>query len=72
MKVEQPRTHRYEPRYCTFRHDNVWAIVAQQADGSWKIVNCLDKDEGCFGVACTFTTDHGVWPYRSAPKQVPS
>ena len=57
------REFRYEPRYCSFFCKHVWAIRTPQADGSWKIVNCLDKDESCFGVDCVFTTSGGEWPY---------
>ncbi len=60
---------RYEPKVCKFLGQHVWAIRTQQADGSWRVVNCLDKDEGCFSLKCAFTTDHGEWPYKvtSAP-----
>ena len=54
---------RYEPRLCPFLSRQVWAIQMQQSDGSWKIVNCLDKDEPCFGVDCAFTTSGGRWPF---------
>ena len=69
---------RYQPRYCTFLGKHVWAIRTQQADGTWRTVNCLDKDEGCFSVECSFTTDHGQWPYplerqmTGAPQQPPT
>ena len=57
---------RYEPKYCAFLKQHVWAIRTKQADGAWRIVNCLDKDEPCFGLECAFTTDHGEWPYASS------
>jgi hypothetical protein len=63
----EPRVEfRYQPRYCTFLRKHVWAIATKQADGTWRIVNCLDKDEGCFSLECAFTTDCGQWPYREA------
>ena len=55
---------RYAPKHCAFLGKIVWAITTQQTDGSWRIVNCLDKDEGCFSLDCAFTTDQGEWPYR--------
>lgn len=61
----------YQPTYCAILRKHVWAIVMKQADGSWKIVNCLDKDEGCFSLDCAFTTDHGEWPYRVAGAEAP-
>jgi len=67
MSIDAPRELRYEPRYCTLRHDTVWAIVAKQANGSRRIVNCLDKDQACFGTNCAFTTDCGEWPFGDAP-----
>lgn len=57
------REFRYEPQRCSFFCKHVWAIRTRQGDGSWKIVNCLDKDESCFGVDCAFTTSCGEWPY---------
>ena len=63
----EPRAHcRYRPLVCILFSKEVWAIVTKQPDGSWRIVNCLDKDEGCFGVDCAFTTSCGQWPYRVA------
>ena len=55
---------RYAPKHCTFLGKVVWAIATQQSDGSWRVVNCLDKDEPCFSLDCVFTTDQGEWPYR--------
>ena len=57
---------RYYPTTCALREKEVWAILTKQPDGSWRIVNCLDKDEACFGVDCSFTTSCGQWPYRVA------
>lgn len=53
----------YLPRYCPFLKREVWAILVKQADGSWRIVNCLDKDRECFEENCAFTTDGGEWPF---------
>ena len=64
MDSEMRPAVRYQPRYCTILGKYVWAITTRQSDGSWKIVNCLDKDEACFSLDCAFTTDQGVWPYR--------
>ena len=56
---------RYEPKFCKFLARHVWAILTLQADGTWRTVNCLDKDEACFNLECAFTTDHGEWPYHT-------
>ena len=58
---------RYQPRYCTLLGKYVWAIRTRQADDTWRTVNCLDKDDGCFQLECALITDHGAWPYQSAP-----
>lgn len=64
---QEPRAdRRYRPVVCTLLGKEVWAIRTKQPDGSWRIVNCLDKDEGCFGVDCVFTTSGGQWPYPCA------
>ena len=64
---------RYEPKCCKFLGKHVWAILTQQGEGTWRIVNCLDKDELCFGLECAFTTDNGEWPYKApAPKPPPT
>ena len=55
---------RYQPQYCLFVQQEVWAIQTQHPDGGWRVVNCLDKEAGCFGLGCIFTTDQGEWPYR--------
>ena len=55
---------RYSPTYCALLDKYVWAIRTKQADGTWRIVNCLDKDEGCFSLHCAFTAEHGEWPFR--------
>jgi len=54
---------RYEPRYCTFLKQHVWAIRTRQLDGTWRVVNCLDKDQPCYAMECAFTTSGGQWPY---------
>jgi hypothetical protein len=53
----------YLPRDCPFLKKEVWAIVTKQADGTWRIVNCLDKHEPCFKHNCAFTVDGGEWPF---------
>jgi hypothetical protein len=62
---------RYDPRFCSLLRKRVWAIRTKQPDGTWRIVNCLDKDEACFGLNCAFTTDQGAWPYPPAPAEQP-
>ena len=62
-----PTEYRYQPQHCALLGKVVWAIMTKQSDGSWRIVNCLDKDEGCYHLDCCFTTDHGAWPYPQAP-----
>lgn len=63
----QPPTDRsdvkYLPQFCPFLKREVWAILTQQADGRWRVVNCLDKDRACFQEPCAFTTDGGEWPF---------
>ncbi|MBI3321460.1 MAG: hypothetical protein HYZ91_04240 [Candidatus Omnitrophica bacterium] len=54
---------RYQPRYCSLLRQHVWSILTRQPDGSWKVVNCLDKDAICFDLDCVFTTERGEWPY---------
>ena len=54
---------KYLPRDCPFFKKGVWAIVTKQADGIWRIVNCLDKHEPCFERNCVFTVDGGEWPF---------
>ena len=66
MGTETRVEFRYEPKFCTLLGKHVWAILTQQADGTWRIVNCLDKDETCFNLDCAFTTDNGAWPYRAS------
>ena len=69
---KQPQLEvRYEPRHCAFFRKHVWAIVTKQADGAWNIVNCLDKDEPCFGMECVFTTSGGTWPYPNSSEAIP-
>ena len=77
MASEPSVEFRYQPRYCTLLGKYVWAIrtrqapppknlVGGQADGTWRTVNCLDKDEDCFRIECAFTTDNGEWPYKES------
>ena len=63
MGIDLRLAFRYEPTWCSLLGKHVWAIRARQPDGTWRIVNRLDKDEGCFGLTCTFTTERGEWPY---------
>ena len=58
---------RYQTVRCKLIDKDVWAIVVQQPDGAWWIVNCLDKDEACYRKECAFTIDGGSWPYNVAP-----
>ncbi len=55
---------KYLPRHCPFVNREVWAILTKQSDGTWRIVNCLDKDQECFQHECAFTTDGGIWPFQ--------
>ena len=64
--MSEPREVKYLPRHCPFVNREVWAILTKPSDGTWRIVNCLDKDQGCFQHACAFTTDGGVWPFGEA------
>ena len=64
MAPDSAMEFRYEPKYCMFLQKVVWAILTRQPDGTWRVVNCLDKDEGCFSLECAFTSDHGEWPYK--------
>lgn len=66
MTTEPRVEFRYQPTYCAILRKNVWAIMTRQPDGAWRIVNCLDKDEGCFHLDCAFTTDQGEWPYQAS------
>ncbi|MBI4342188.1 MAG: hypothetical protein HY599_02335, partial [Candidatus Omnitrophica bacterium] len=49
----------------------VSAIAAHHEDGAWRIVNCLDKDEGCYRLECPFTTDYAAWPYDATTVPAP-
>lgn len=71
MKTDTAVEFRYQPKYCAFLRKVVWAILTPQADGTWRIVNCLDKDEPCFGLDCAFTADQGEWPYKASPAERP-
>ena len=65
IRAEQPERPdvKYLPRGCPFLKKAVWAILTKQADGPWRIVNCLDKDASCFEHNCAFTVDGGEWPF---------
>ena len=71
MRSEPNVGFRYQPRYCTLLGKYVWAICTRQADGTWRTVNCLDKEESCFQLECAFTTDNGEWPYKAASPEIP-
>ena len=60
---ERPEV-KYLARRCAFLKQDVWAILVQQEDGRWRIVNCLDKEKRCFQQPCVFTMDGGHWPFR--------
>ncbi len=70
MPTNSQNTFRYAPKKCCLLRQPVWAIMMQQPNGSWKIVNCLDKEEGCVHLKCAFTTDEGTWPYESSEPDV--
>ena len=61
-QTERPKV-KYRPRHCPFLNREVWAILTKQPDGNWRIVNCLDKDKGCYQHDCAFTRDGGQWPF---------
>ena len=63
MDQEPKAAIRYYPTICTVFGKEVWAILTKQPDGSWRIVNCLDKDGECFKMDCAFTTSCGRWPF---------
>jgi len=73
MSEERDVEFRYQPRYCTLLGKYVWAIRTRQADGTWRTVNCLDKDAPCFSLECGFTSEQGAWPFRgpSAEQVIP-
>lgn len=62
---------KYFARHCPFFKKEVWAIVTKQADGGWKIVNCLDKHDPCFTHNCAFTRDGGEWPFDTVSVEDP-
>ncbi len=62
---EKPEV-KYLTRHCPFVKQEVWAILTKQSDGTWEIVNCLDKDKICFQCDCAFTVDGGEWPFADA------
>lgn len=61
---------KYLPRYCMLLKRDVWAILTKQSDGTWRIVNCLDKDKRCFDEECAFSVDGGQWPFTEASSSV--
>ena len=72
LNQSKPPDVRYLSQRCPFLSKEVWAILARRADGSWKIVNCLDKHEPCFEHDCAFTVDGGQWPFEIGPADRPS
>ncbi len=64
-KPDQPERPdvKYLPRHCPFLNKEVWAILTKQIGGTWRIVNCLDKQQPCFEHDCAFTVDGGNWPF---------
>ena len=72
METASNTEFRYQPKYCAFLRKVVWAITTPRADGSWRIVNCLDKDEGCLSLQCAFTAEQGEWPYKSSLSEQPA
>ena len=66
MGVAAKVDFRYKTMLCALLRKRVWAIVTRQPNGSWKTVNCLDKDESCCEIDCAFTTATGQWPYPAA------
>jgi len=38
--------------------------------GGWRVAECLDKDAGCFGKGCPFTTDGGELPFGEVGESV--
>jgi hypothetical protein len=71
MATPGDERYRYQPRVCSLRGCEVWAITTQQSDGTWRPVNCLDKEELCFAMGCAFTTDGGGWPFPPLPTPPP-
>ena len=61
--AERPEV-KYLVRRCPFVKREVWAILTKQSEGTWRVVNCLDKDKDCFQHDCAFTTDGGEWPFN--------
>ena len=51
------------PQGCSLLKKEVWAIVTKPSDGTWRIVNCLDKYQPCFEHNCAFTVNGGEWPF---------
>ena len=63
MPSDERSDIKYLPQRCPFLNQDVWAILTRQPDGSWRVVNCLDKEEGCFSLSCAFTSCGGEWPF---------
>ncbi len=63
MTQPEQEDMKYLPRQCRFLDREVWAILTKQPEGTWRVVNCLDKDTVCFQHECVLTTDGGEWPF---------
>lgn len=60
--------YRYAVRDCMIIGKPVWTVQVKQADGAWRIVGCVDQQEGvCHGWPCTFTMAGGAWPFITWP-----
>ncbi|MBI4598559.1 MAG: hypothetical protein HY737_09200 [Candidatus Omnitrophica bacterium] len=55
----------YAPKMCALLGKEVWAIMTRPPGGTWRIVNCLEKEEACGVLPCAFTTADGGWPYTN-------
>ena len=71
MSQRLPLEFRSSTVQCKLLRTPVSAIVVHQDDGVWRIVNCLDKHEGCYRLECPFTTDHAAWPYDATTVAAP-
>ena len=66
--TQQPREPgrpevKHAPRQCRLRGMPVWAILTN-ANGEWRIVNCLDKEPACEPHRCALVTSGGIWPFE--------
>lgn len=65
MGVDQKTSIKYLSQHCRFLDQEVWAILKEQQDHSWRVVNCLDKADACLSHRCVFTTCRGEWPFAA-------